>query len=111
VLSRLQGLGGFEDLVGAGANAEVAGEIDPADSAGGIEEELGGAGDVVAVDTGAFVQEVVAADYFGVGIGEKGVGVACFAAKRLGLAGRIDTDGDGPDAELFKIGETFLNTP
>jgi len=98
-------------LVGASANAEVAGEIDPADGAGGIDEELGGAGDVVAVDAGAFVQQIVAADHFSIGIGEKGVSVASFAAEVLRLAGRVDADGDGPDAELFEIRETLLNTP
>jgi len=107
----LEGLGGFEDLVGAGADAEVAGEIDPANGAGGIEEELGGAGDVMAVDAGAFVKEIVAADHFGIGVGEERVGVAGFAAEILGFAGRIDADGDGPDAELFEIRETFLDTP
>jgi hypothetical protein len=101
----------LEDLVGAGADAEVAGEIDPTDGAGGIEQELGGAGDIVAVDAGAFVQEVVSADYFGVGIGQESVGVASLTAEVLGLARRIDADGHGPDAELFKIGETFLDTP
>ena len=98
-------------MVGASANAEVAGEIDPADGAGGIDEELGGAGDVVAVDAGAFVKQIVAADHFSGGIGEKGVSVASFVAKVLRLAGRIDTDGDGPDAKLFEIRETLLNTP
>jgi hypothetical protein len=101
----------LEDLIGAGADAEVAGEIDPPDGPGGIEEELGGAGDIVAVDAGAFVQEVVAADYLGVGVGEESVSVAGLAAEILGLGGRIDTDGDGPDAELLKIGKTFLDTP
>jgi len=98
-------------LVGASANAEVAGEIDPADGAGGIDEELGGAGDVVAVDAGAFVQQIVAADHFSIGIGEKGVRVAGLAAEVLRLAGRIDADGDWPDAKLFEIRETLLNTP
>src|SRR6266481_850290 len=52
----LQGLGGLEDLVGAGADAQIAGEIDPAYGAGGIEDDLGGASDVVAVDAVALVQ-------------------------------------------------------
>jgi hypothetical protein len=101
----------LEHFVRADADAEVAGEIDPADGAGGVEKELGGAGDIVAVDAGAFVQEVISADYFGIGIGEESVGVAGLAAEILGLAGRIDTDGHGLDAELFKIRETFLDTP
>ena len=98
-------------MVGASANAEVAGEIDPADGARGIDEELSGAGDVVAVNAGAFVEQIVAADHFSSGIGEKGGSGASFVAKVLRLAGRIDTDGDGQDAKLFEIRETLLNTP
>jgi hypothetical protein len=111
LVPRLEGLGGFEDLVGASANAKVTGEVDPADGAGGIDQELGGAGDVVALDAGAFVKQIVAADHFSIGIGEKGVRIAGFAAEILRLAGRIDADGDGPDAKLFEIRETLLNTP
>jgi len=107
----LKGLGGFQNLVGAGADAEVAGEVDPADGAGGIDEELSGASDVAAVDACAFVKEIVAADHFGGGVGEERIGVAGFAAEILGLAGRIDANGDGPDAEPFQIRETFLDTP
>jgi hypothetical protein len=107
----LKGLGGFQNLVGAGADAEVASEIDPADGAGGIDEELGGASDVASVDAGAFVKEIVAANHFGIRIGEKRIGVAGFAAEILGLAGRIDANGDRPDAQPFEIRETLLDTP
>jgi len=107
----LKGLRRLDDLVGAGADTEVAGEIDPADSTGGIDKELGRAGDIVAVDAGAFVKEIVTADHFGIGVGEKGVGVAGLAAEILGFAGRINANGHGPDAELFQIRETFLDTP
>jgi hypothetical protein len=63
-------------LVWAGADAEVAGEIDPADDARGIDEEFGRACDVVTFYAGAFVKHVVAADCLRVGIGEKQVRVA-----------------------------------
>jgi hypothetical protein len=98
-------------LVGAGADAEIPGEIDPADGAGGIKEELGGASDVVAVDAGAFVQEIIAADHFGIGVREKCIGVASLAAEILRLAGRVDANGYRPNAELFEIRETLLDTP
>jgi hypothetical protein len=101
----------LEHFVRAGADAQVASEIDPADGAGGVEEKLAGAGDIVSIDAGAFVQEIVATDYLSIGVGEERVAVAGLAAEILGFAGRIDADGHGPDAELFKIGETFLNTP
>jgi hypothetical protein len=88
----------LEHFVGTGADAKVIGEIDPADYAGGVDEELGRAGDVVAIDAGALVEEVVAADYFGIGIREKRVRVTGFAAEVLRFGGRVDTDGDGLDA-------------
>jgi hypothetical protein len=65
----------------------------------------------VAVNAGAFVKEIVPTDYFGVRVGEERIGVAGFAAKLLRLAGRINANGHGPDAELFEIRETLLNTP
>jgi hypothetical protein len=52
----------------------------------------------VAVDSSAFVKEIVAADHFGIGVGEERVGVAGFAAEILRFAGRIDADGDGLNA-------------
>ena len=93
-----QGAGGLQHRVGAGADAEVSGEIDPTDCAGGIDEEFGGAGDVVAVDTGAFVQHVVTADGFGVWIGEERIRVAGLAAEIEGRSGGIDADGNRLDA-------------
>jgi hypothetical protein len=85
-------------LVGTGADAKVIGEIDPANCTGGVDEDLRRSRDVVAFDAGALVEEVVAADYFGIGIREKRVGVTGFAAEVLRLGGRIDANGDGLDA-------------
>jgi hypothetical protein len=50
-----QGVRGLEHLVGAGADAEVVREIDPANDAGGIDEEFGGTSDIVTFDASAFV--------------------------------------------------------
>ena len=85
-------------MLGTGADAEVIGEIDPADCAGGVYEELGGARYVVAVYAGSFVKEIVAADYFGLGIGEECVGVASLTAKVLRRGGSVNTYGNGLDA-------------
>ena len=98
-------------MVGTSANAKVIGEIDPTDCSGGVDQELRGAGDVVAVDAGTFVQKVVAANRFGVGVREKRVGIPGFAAEVLRLAGRIDADGHGPDAQFLEIRQIFLDTP
>jgi hypothetical protein len=88
----------LEHFVGTGADAQVIGEIDPTDCTGGVDEELRGTRYVVALDASALVEEVVAADYFGIGIREKRVGVTCFAAEILRFRWRIDADGDGLDA-------------
>jgi hypothetical protein len=85
-------------LLGAGADAEVVGEIDPADCAGRVDEELRGARYVVAVDPGSFVEEVVAADYLRIGVGEECVRVASLAAEVLRLGRSVNTDGNGLDA-------------
>ena len=52
----------------------------------------------MAFDTGALVKQIVAADSFGIGVGEEGIGVTSLAAEILGFAGRVDADGYGPDA-------------
>lgn len=98
-------------MVGASADAEIIGEIDPADCAGGVDEELSGARYVMAVDAGSFVEEVIAADYLGTGVGQECVRVASFAAEVLRLAGSINTDGNGLDAELCELLQFLLDTP
>ena len=103
--------GGLEHLVGTGADSEVIGEIDPSDDARGIDQEFGGAGDVVAVDAGTFVEHIVAANDFRVGIGEKRIGVAGFMAEIMGLGGRIDADGDGLDTQFLELLQLLLDTP
>lgn len=85
-------------MFGAGPDAEIAGEIDPTDGAGRVDEELRRASDVVTVDASAFVEEIVAADYLRVGIGEKCVSVTGLAAEVLGFGGRIDANRHGPNA-------------
>jgi hypothetical protein len=52
----------------------------------------------VAVYTCSFMEEVVAADYFRIGVGEECVRVASLAAEVLRLSGSVNTDGDGLDA-------------
>ena len=101
----------MEHLFGPGADAQVVGEVDPADYPGGIDQELRRARDVVAVDAGSFVQQVVAADGLGIRVREKRIRIAGFAAEVLRLAGRIDADGHGPDAQFLEIREMILDTP
>lgn len=85
-------------MVGTGADAKVIGEINPTDGAGGIHEELRRARYVVALDAGASVEEIVAADCFGVRVGKESVGVAGLAAEVLRFRWRVDADGGDLDA-------------
>jgi hypothetical protein len=57
----------------------------------------------MAVHAGAFVKEIVAADHFGVGVGEESVRVTSFAAEILRLRGRVDADGDRLYSQFFEI--------
>ena len=65
----------------------------------------------MAFDARALMKEIVASDYFCVGIREKRIGVTGFAAEVLRLGGRIDTDGYGLDAQLLEVLQLFLDTP
>ena len=90
--------GRLQHFVGAGANAEVAGEIDPANGAGGVDEKFSGAGDVAATDAGAFVQDIVAPDDFGIGVGEERIRIPGLATQVRGFSGRVNADGDRLDS-------------
>jgi hypothetical protein len=101
----------FENLLRAGADADVAGEIAPADGAGAVDEKLGGAGDVVAASDAIFVEDAVARDRFRVRIGEQREGVAGFFTQIARLFRRVDADRDRLDAGGAEISETLFDTP
>jgi hypothetical protein len=101
----------LQHLFGAGAHAEVVGEVDPANHTGRINQNFGRTGDIVAISAGPFVEQVVAADDFGVGVGEEGIGVAGFAAQAGGFTGRVHANGDGSDSGGLKFGEMLFDTP
>jgi hypothetical protein len=55
--------------LGAGAHADVVGQVDPTDAARGVHQELGRAGNVPAVFASPAMQDSVAANHLGGGIG------------------------------------------
>lgn len=77
------GAGGGEHLLGAGTDADVFGEIFPADDAGTVDEKFSGTRDVVLFRSAALVQEIVPANHFGLGIAEKRELVTLLAAEML----------------------------
>ena len=96
-------------MLGTGADADIFGEVFPADGAGAVEEELGGTGDVGGFRAGSFMQEIVAANDFRVWIGEKRKGVALLGAEMFGNGGRVHTDSHGADALGGELGELVLD--
>lgn len=103
------GAGGDEELLGAGADANVFGEVFPTDGAGAVHEELGGTGDVRGFRAGGFVQEVVTANDFRRGVGEKSKGVALRFAEMLGNGGRVNANGHHADALSGELGKLVLD--
>ena len=65
----------------------------------------------MAVYPGTLVEQVVAANNFGVGVGEKRIGIAGFVAKILGLSRRIDTYAYRLNAKLLEVLQSILDTP
>jgi len=55
------------------------------------------------------MEKIVAANDFGVGIGEKGEGVVLRLAKVRGDFGRVDADGDGPNTLRGELGKIVLD--
>src|SRR5947209_6565627 len=108
---RIHPLRRFEDLLRPGADAEITGEVAPADGAGAVDEELGGTGDVASVLASAFVQDAVVHDRLGIRIGEQREGVAGFLRQIARLLGRVDADRNRLDAGGAEIGETLFDTP
>jgi hypothetical protein len=101
----------FEDLFWPRADADIAGEIAPADGAGAVDEELGGAGDVVATSDAVFVKDAVSRNRRCLWIGEQREGVAGFLTEVARLFGRVDADRNRLHAGGAEIGETLFDTP
>lgn len=96
-------------MLGAGTDANVLGEIFPADDAGTVDKKFSGARDVVLFRAAALMQEIVAANDFGLRIAEKREVVALLQTKMLRDFGRVDADGDGANALRCKLRETVRN--
>ena len=101
-------LGHGQHLVGFGANANVLSEVLPTHGAGGIHQELCRPGDIASVRAAAHVQQVIAANHLGLGIGEKWEGISGLAAQVAGNLRRVNADGDGPDAGVVELTKILL---
>jgi hypothetical protein len=104
-------MGGGEDLVGAGAHPEILGQIHPAYGAGSVEQKFGRTGDILAILSGAGMEQVVTTDGLGFGIGKKCKGVAGFAAEVAGDLGSIHSDGHGANPSRLDEFQILFDTP
>lgn len=65
----------------------------------------------MAVHARTWVQEVILPDHLGVGIGEKSVGVAGFAAEVGGYVRLVYANGYGTNAQTLESGQLVFDTP
>jgi hypothetical protein len=98
-------------LLGAGADANILGEIHPADISGGVDQKFGGARDIGAVDAGVGMDEVPAADDIVFGVRENRESVTGGLAQMLGLLRSVYTNGDDADFARVEIGKALFETP
>jgi hypothetical protein len=102
---------GLQDLQGAGADANILGEIHPADLSGGVDQKLSWSGNIGAVDAGVGMYEVPTADDVFFGVGENRESVAGGLAEMLGLLRRVNANGDDANFARVEIGKVLLETP
>jgi hypothetical protein len=106
-----QCLSRLKHLLRPRANAEIFGEIAPAHDSIAVDQEFGGAGDVVSARTLALMHKVISPNGPGVRIRQEGIRVAGFLRQIARLPGRIDADGNRLDARCAEFGEMIFNTP
>ena len=98
-------------MLGAGADANILGEIHPAYISGCVDQKFGGARDIGAVDAGVGMDEVPAADNVIVGVRENRESIASGLAQMLGLLRSVYTNGDDANLARVEIGKVFFETP
>ena len=102
---------GIEDLLWSRAHGDVLREIDPANHAAGINQKLGGPGNVRAFRCCAGMQHIVTANNFCPGIGKQRETVAEFLRLPPINLRRINADADNAGPARIKIRKPVLKTP
>ena len=100
----------LQHRLGPGAHAVVVRQVPPANGAGGVDQEFGGAGDAGG-DAFLRLVEVVAMEDLGFLVAQEGVGPARLREVGAQGRGRIGADGDDADAALFEVRKVLLETP
>jgi hypothetical protein len=107
----LKSFGGRDHLLRPCADAQVLGQIHPANDSRRVDQEFRRARDVMALDAGAWMQHAVASDYFGVGIGKKRKCVTVALAKSPRYIGSVHADRHRTNAQGFELVQIFFDTP
>ena len=98
-------------MLGAGADAKVLGEIDPADLSGRVDQKFGGAGNIRAVDASMGVDKVPAPNDVVFGVGENRESIASRLAQMLGLLRSVYANGNDTNLTRVEIGKVLFETP
>lgn len=101
----------LQDLLRPGAHPIIFGEVEPAHGAGGIHQKLRRTRYVLPVNSGAGVNQVIAANRLSPGVRKKSECVSGFLAKVTADFRAVNTDRDRPNACLMKLLQTLLNAP
>ena len=101
----------FEHLLRPGPHPVVLGEVDPANRSRRIHQKLSRPRDIVSVNSGALVQQIVTPDRLGPGIRKKRIGVTSLLREKPRFLGRVDADRNRLNAGGAEIGETLFDTP
>src|SRR2546426_4268110 len=101
----------LEHLLGGGANFVTLRQVDPAARAAGVKQNLSWPGNVGAADTASSMQQVVAANDFRLGVGEKREGVALLLAMRPRNLRWVHADGHNAHTARGEFLQLLLKTP
>jgi hypothetical protein len=100
-----------QDLLGASPDANIPGEIYPADISSCIDQKLGGARDIGALNARMRMHEVPAANDFVFGVRENRESIASRLAEMLGHLRSVDANGDDTNLARVEIGKALFETP
>ena len=98
-----------QHLIRLRADANVLGEVHPADNAGSINQELGRPRNVGMARSAFGVQQVVAADGLCFRIREKRKGIACTLAELSRLFNAVNADRYGTNTSVLELLKVLLN--
>ncbi len=106
-----KGFRSFENLFRPGAHPVILSEIEPAHGAGGIHQEFSWPRNVLAIDSGAGVNQVVTANRFSFRIRKKSECISGFLAEVAVNFGTVHADGNRVNSRLVKLIQTLFNAP